>query len=193
MSQMLKTRHVIIFGYLVTLAGCGKPKPVVAEKPKEQAKELQELKGAITGTGWHIPWSARDPKNPNGKPVKVLIADAEQGALKNDDGNLRVVLQNAQVKLFRNGTPTAFIDAKILSANRDDHSVIGTGGVVVNSLQNPPDTIIKAEKMVWNTDETKVIAVGNAQVSHRLKNGTLATSSGGRVTFDLESEEIEIE
>ncbi len=182
----------VLFLFLL-VNGCGKPKPRVVEKPKEQAKELQELKGAITGAGWHIPWSARDPQNPNGKPVKVLIADAVQGALKNDDGNVRMVLENARVKLFRDGKPTAHINAHILSANRDENVVIGTGGVVVNSLQNPPNTVIKAEKMVWDTEGTKVIAVGNAQVTHRLKNGTLTTSSGGRVTFDTRLEDIAIE
>ncbi len=189
---MIKRHHALVVVCLV-VSGCGKPIPKVVEKPKLQAKELRELKGAITGAGWHIPWSVRDPKNPKGKTLKVLIADAEQGALKNDDGNVRIVLENARVKLFRDGKPTASIDAKILSANRDDNKVIGTGGIVVNSLQNPPDTIIKAEKMVWDTEGTKIIAVGNAQVKHRLKNGTLTTSSGGRVTFDTRTEEIEIE
>ena len=189
---MMQRNYAVLLLVLV-ISGCAKPKPKVVEKPKLQAKALRELKGAITGAGWHIPWSARDPKNPHGKPLKVLIADAEQGALKNDDGNIRMVLENARVKLFRDGKPSAFIDAKILSANREENVVIGTGGVVVNSLQNPPNTIITAEKMVWDTSGTKVIAVGDAQVKHRLKNGTLATSRGGRVTFDLKSEEIEIE
>ncbi len=192
-NNSFRWANIVVLGFLVLVSGCGKPKMQVVEKPKMQAKELRELKGAITGAGWHIPWSVRDPKHPNGKPIKVLIADAEQGALKNDDGNIRMGLENARVKLFQDGAPTANINAKILSANRDDNVVIGTGGVVVNSLQKPPNTVITAEKMVWDTATTKVIAVGNAQVKHRLKNGTLATSSGGRVTLDIRTEEIEIE
>lgn len=179
---------------MICLAGCGKPPKKVAEpKPKAQAPELQELKGAVTGSGWHIPWTTRDPKNPKSKPIRVLIADAEEGAMKNDDGNLRVVLQNARVKMFRDGKPAASLDAAILSANRDERVVIGSGGVTLFSLQDPPDTVIKAQKMVWNTRGNTIVAVGNAHITHRLKNGTMTTSSGGRVTFDTKLEDITIE
>ncbi len=180
--------------------GCGKPasqnKPVKKASAAGQAEKLdaRRLPGRVVGAGWHIPWRVRDPKHPNGPGLPVLIADAETGEILNSDANPTVQLGNARVKLFRNGLPTADVDAPQLTANQHDRIVIGTGGVRVNSLADPPDTVVTADKITWDTRTNVIVAVGNARVVRTPKAGGAALSqSGGRITFDTALKEFVVE
>jgi hypothetical protein len=195
-SPDIPSRRIALLLCLVVVffTGCGKPRTTA--KPKEAEKEavpIEQLKGAVTGTKWHLPWSVRNPKDPNGKPVRVMLADAELGAMKNDDGNMRVHLQQVKARLFRDGKPAAYVEARQISANRKERIIVGTGNVIVHSLSDPPDTVIKADKMRWDTRTSIIVAIGNAFLTRRLPDGKLATSRSDQVTFDTKLKDFIIE
>jgi hypothetical protein len=177
-----------VFGALALLillagAGCGKPKQSAEETPDRKKREL-ELPGQVSGKGWHIPWRMRDPKHPNGPPIPVLIADAKSGVLTNDEENPTVLLRDVRARLFRNGKHTADIAAPEVTADQKERLVIGRGGVTFVSLTNPPDTVVTADKITWDTRQSKVFAEGNARVTRRHKDGQTDTTIGNRITFD---------
>jgi hypothetical protein len=192
----LSTHHslkwLICLSVSLLLVGCGKPKTVAKTEEKEP-EPIEELKGAVVGKRWHLPWTVRNPKDPNGKPIRVMIADATVGAMKNDDGNIRVQLHDVKAQLFRDGKSAAYVEAKRISANRKESTVVGTGNVIIHSLSDPPDTVIKADKMRWNTKTSIIVAVGNAYLTRRLPDGKLATSRSDRVTFDTKLKDFIIE
>lgn len=193
----VRKRH-LLGGLLLFLVGCGTPpkeQQAKLDKPKQEEPEvekIEDLKGAVTGKGWHIPWKERDPNNPK-KALPVMIADADTGAMKNDDGNVRIQLHRVKARLFREGKPTAYVEAQQISANRKDKVVVGMGNVIVNSLSDPPDTVIKADKMKWDTRSSVIVAIGNARVTRRMPNGQLATSLSDRVTFDTKLKDFVLE
>lgn len=151
----------------------------------------QNLTGEISGTNWHIPWTIRDAK---GRHVPALIADAREGEMNNLDASYSMRLHGVQAQLFQEGVHAADIKAAQVDANSDDHIIIGTGGVRVTSLTNPPDTVITADKITWDPRSFKMTAVGHAQVTQRPRNGGLPiTQSGGRITFDTKFQKIEVD
>ncbi len=151
----------------------------------------QNLTGEITGTNWHIPWSIRDAK---GRAVPALIADAREGEMNNLDDSYTMRLRGVQAKLFQEGVHAADIQAVQVDANSDDHLIIGTGGVRVTSLTNPPDTVVTADKITWDPRSSKMVAVGHAKVMQRPRDGGLPiTQTGGRITFDTKFQKIEVE
>lgn len=177
---------------LPVLAGCGPDPPPRPVQQEPEIEKIEQLKGTVTGKGWYVPWKVRDPKDPN-RSVPVMIANAETGAMKNDDGNVRVQLRKVRAQLFREGKPAAYVEAQEVSANRRDRVVIGKGNVIVHSLSDPPDTVVRADRMRWDTQSGAIVASGNAQVTRRLANGQLATSLSNRVLFDTRLKDFVIE
>lgn len=155
------------------------------------AEQDQTLTGEISGTNWHIPWTIRDAK---GKAIPALIADARQGEMNNLDESYTMRLRGVRAKLFQAGVHAADIVAAQVDANSDDHLIVGTGGVRVTSLTNPPDTVITADKLTWDPRSYKMVAVGHARITQRPRNGGVPiTQTGGRITFDTKFQKIEVE
>lgn len=152
---------------------------------------VQNLTGEISGTNWHIPWMIHDAK---GRAVPALIADARQGEMNNLDDSYTMRLHGVRAKLYQEGVHAADIQAAQVDANSDDHIIIGTGGVQVVSLTNPPDTVVTADKITWDPRSFKMVAVGHAKVVQRPRNGGVPiTQTGGRITFDTKFQKIEVE
>lgn len=172
---------------LLLLAGCGKAHPL-QDRPDSHAAEDKSsyIPGEIHGRGWHIPWHARDPKNPHGPPIKVLTADAQTGSMAQQDTNIVLRLQHVHAKLYQEGKPAAIVDAGEITTDRDSKVVIGTGDVTVTSLTDPPDTVITADKMTWDQSTSKVIAIGNVHARQRKRNGQpSADTYSDRMEYDL--------
>ncbi len=151
----------------------------------------QKLEGQITGVNWHIPWRVR---NAAGKPMPALIADAREGLMNSQDDSYTMRLRGVRAKLFQEGVHSADIVAAQVDANSDEHIIVGTGGVRVSSLTNPPDTVVTADKVTWNPNSHKMVAVGHAKVTYHPRTGGLPiTQSGGRITFDMLLKKIEVE
>ncbi len=156
-----------------------------------KATEAQRLEGAITGTNWHIPWTVR---NAEGKAIPALIADAREGRMQSFEDSYTMQLRGVRAKLFQEGVHSADIEAAQVDANSDDHLIVGTGGVRVVSLTNPPDTVITADKITWDPHSHKMVAVGHAQATQRPHDGGVPiTQTGGRITFDMQLKKIEVE
>lgn len=155
------------------------------------ADPVQNLTGEITGTNWHIPWMIRDA---NGRALPALIADAHEGEMNNLDDSYTMRLHGVQAQLFQAGVHAADIVAAQVDANSDDHLIIGTGGVRVTSLTNPPDTVVTADKITWDPRSSKMVAVGHAKVTQRPRAGGVPiTQTGGRITFDTKFQKIDVE
>lgn len=169
---------------LITIAGCGKS-PSRQTAAKMKAKDAKEgartpLPVSVAGTDWHIPWRVPDPKNPNGPTVPVFIADARQGTIENEDNETTVLLKEVQARLYRDGVHTANIVAPQMTANESERVVVGSGGCTITSLTDPPDTIIKADTITWDTHTSKIVAEGEPTITSRLKNGTPVTNAGAQ-------------
>lgn len=149
------------------------------------------MTGEISGSNWHIPWTVRDAK---GRAIPALIADARQGEMNNLDASYSMRLHGVRAKLYQEGVHAADIVATQVDANSEDHLIVGTGGVRVTSLTNPPDTVVTADNITWDPRTFKMVAVGHAQVTQRPQNGgTPITETGGRITFDTKFKKIKIE
>jgi hypothetical protein len=195
-------------------AGCGKPvntkrsAELAAAAKAEQAEQAKaNVPGGITGTGWHIPWRAKDPKHPNGPPVIVLIADARNGAMDSQDDDVYVRLWHVHAQLFRDRKPSATVDAAEMTTDQHSKVVIGTGGVTIHSLPGaakpphpqdakgenwlPPNTTITADKMTWDTQTSKLIAIGHAHATQLAPGSHIPTeTSGERLKFDMETGDL---
>lgn len=126
-------------------------------KLKRNAPKKNELPGKITGSGWHIPWYAPDPKNPKAPPQCRLIADAKTGTMDSEESkkanrDFLITLQTVQATLFQNNKPAVHMRAPTLeltqkaavnaparpsartSANDRTHTMVATGGVWINPI-----------------------------------------------------------
>lgn len=166
---------------LFLCGGCGK-KPAV--KKPEPAAQAEALKGAVTGTGWHIPWRERDPKNPT-RTVPVLIADADRGALTNARGIPTAELRGVRVKIFDEGRAAANLSAARVTADRKRRILTGSGGCRLVSLDAARGTVLTADRMTWNVGGKRVEAEGNARVTGRAEDGTRFAYSGSRILYDV--------
>lgn len=180
---------------LLLLSGCNgantrqrsRPQP-----PETEAERQANLPGAITGSGWHIRWRERNPKHPE-KPLRVLEAVAQTGELADQDDTNTMRLHDVHAQLYRNGQAAAIIQAPQLAANQRDRILIGTGGVTLTSLTDPPDTVVTADKITWNTHTGKIAGVGNAHVVQHLPDGTINEHQGYRVTYNNEEKTFDVE
>ena len=184
---MTSRRILGVFAALVLVAagGCGKPNPLVKklETPLAKKPPKPELPGELTGKGWHIPWYTRDPKNPNGPLIPVLIADAKRGEIVNT-ANATLLLRDVHAKMFHNGIQSADIQAPQVTANQGEGMFVGTGGVTVRSLTDPPDTVITGDRITWKMKTRQLVAEGHAHITNRSAGGKVSTLDGNRITFD---------
>jgi hypothetical protein len=194
-------------GLLVWLAvGCGTPHPAhVKPKTDQSADASANLPGGITGTGWHIPWRTVDPKHPHGPPITVLIADAQNGSMASQDDDITVRLWQVHAQLFRDNRPAAIVDAAEITTDRRTKVVIGAGGVTIRSLPGaaktardhknangfPPNTTLTADKMTWDTQTSKLIALGHVHAIQRLPGNRLPTeTTGERMEYNMETGDL---
>jgi hypothetical protein len=170
---------------LLATGGCAGKKPPVKASDATQAKKpaKAELPGQLTGKGWHISWLTRDPKNPNGPQIPVLSADADRGEIMNT-ATPALRLWNVHARMFHNGIQSANITAPQVTASQGDWIFIGTGGVTVESLTDPPDTVITGDKVTWNMKIKRLLAEGHARLTHRAPDGKVSMAEGNRITFD---------
>lgn len=183
------------------LIGCSRPvvKPVTSppaeSNTSQNAKPLNpaQVIGKVKGSGWYLPWYARDPKHPNGPPIPVLIANADTGEITNHNDNPVIVLHRVHAKLYQKGQHAANVVAAQVTANQQDQVIVGKGGCTVTSLLNPADTVLTADTITWDSDNTKFIAQGHARVVRRPLHGVPMTHEGGKIIYDLEKNTIDVE
>ena len=153
---------------------------------------MQQI-GKVEGSGWYIPWYKRNPQNPNGPPIPVLIANAETGEIINHKNNPEIVMHRVRARLYQNGQHAANVVAAHVTANQQSQGIVGRGGCTVTSLLNPADTVLTADKITWDAGNTKFIAQGHAHVIRRPLHGVPITQEGGKITYNLEKNTIDIE
>jgi hypothetical protein len=153
---------------------------------KPNYKHPLELVGKVQGSGWYLPWYKRDPRNPNGKRIPVLIAQAKTGEIVRRNNEPEIVMYTVHAKLFQKGVHAADLDAGKIRANQRDERIFGSGGCKVVSLLNPADTVLTADKITWDARKSLFTADGNAHIVRQPKNGGVPVSQeGGRIVFDL--------
>src|SRR5579871_2650809 len=170
---------------LLATGGCARPKPPITAPDAAQAQKpaKAELPGKLSGKGWHIPWFTRDPKNPNGPLISVLVADADRGEIMNT-ANATLRLWNVRAKIYHNGIHSANISAPEVTASQGEWIFVGTGGVTVQYLTDPPDTVITGDKITWDMKSKKLIAEGHARLTHQAADGKTSSAEGNRIVFD---------
>ncbi|HLJ54637.1 MAG TPA: hypothetical protein VKT77_06315 [Chthonomonadaceae bacterium] len=150
--------------------------------------------GKIDGSGWYLPWYVRDPKNPEGPPVPVLLADAQTGEILKRVGGPEVVLHGVNAKLFQKGVHAANVVAATVRADQQADKVYATGGCRVTSLVNPKDTVLTSDRMTWDIAASRIVAQGHAHVERRPKDAGLPfTQDGGTIVYDLEHNTVTVE
>lgn len=186
---------LLLIGFVFVTTGCksNSNQAVQKKKPIDAQEAKAARPGSITGKGWNIRWRKRDPDHPEGAALPVLYANSKTGSMADQDDNVIIQLNDVHARLFQKGKQSAIIYADKIDANQHDKIIIGTGNVRVNSISNPPDTVVTADKITWDTDTRKIIAEGNARVTRKPKNGgTVFTHEGGVITFDLGLQEFDI-
>jgi len=187
-------------------SGCGQPATARATPKADQPTDVKaNLPGGIRGTGWHIPWRTKDPKHPNGPSITVLIADAKNGSMASQDDDVMVRLWQVKAQLYHEGRPAATVEAAEITTGQRSKVVIGTGGVIVRSLpgaalpgkgrQNanglPPNTTITADKMTWDTQTSKLIALGHVHAIQRQPGSRFPTETyGDQMKYDMETGDL---
>ena len=165
-------------------------KPARAGKANKVAKPTYkhplELVSKVQGSGWYLPWYKRDPKNPNGKGIPVLIAQAKTGEIVRRNNSPEILMFTVHAKLFQKGIHAADLDAGKIRANQRDERIFGSGGCKVVSLLNPADTVLTADRIVWDAKKSLFTADGNAHIVRQPKNGGVPVSQeGNTIVFDL--------
>ncbi len=181
-------------------AGCGGlntavvvPPATAADRPVAISKHPLDSIGKVNGRGWHLPWYRRDPMHPNGPPIPVLIAEAQTGEMTRRNGNPEIVMRNVQARLYQKGIYAADVHAAKIRANQQDSKVYASGGCRVNSILNPADTVLTADRITWETQNTRFVAEGNARVERRPRNGDVPiTQEGGKIVYDLEHNTVSV-
>lgn len=199
---------------LVFTGGCGKPKTestkdvtanAEAAKPGGSGKAAKdkttELPGAVRGTGWHIPWYAPDPKNPDGPPQRLLVADAKQGAMDSDKDVARIRLTDVQATLYHDGKPSATLDAPHVTTNERDRVIVATGGVTIHSLISPrnprrrvavpPDSTVTADKVVWDSHKPEVVCTGHARLISKQPGSPAIESYSEKIIYNTETGDVD--
>ena len=170
----------------------GAPRAALAGKEAAQKHPL-DLVGKVNGRGWYLPWYKRDPKRMDGPLIPVLLAEAETGEITRHTDNPEIVMHHVQAKLFQKGIHAANIRAGTVRADQQAEKVFATGGCRVVSLVNPADTVLTADKITWESANSRFVAEGHARVARRPRNGGAAiTQEGGKIVYDLEHNTVTI-
>ena len=195
------TWTAVLAGVSLALSGCGgRTAPVAAPAPPaaqstERAAPTRplDLIGKVNGRGWYLPWYTRDPKRPNGPPIPVLIAEAETGEITKHNDNPEIVMRRVHARLFQKGLHTANVDAAKIRSNQEEQVIYGSGGCTIKSLLNPADTVLTADRITWDTGNTRFIAEGHAHVVRKPQDGGLPISQeGGKFVYDMEKNTVTI-
>lgn len=166
-----------------------------AGDPKDAAhKHPLDMVGKLQGRGWYLPWYKRDPNNPKGKPIPVLIAEAETGEITKHGENPEIVMHRVHARLFQKGVHAANIEAATVRADQQAEKVVATGACRVVSLINPADTVLTADRITWYTANTRFVAEGHALVVRRPRDGGIPiTQEGGTIVYDLEHNTVTVQ
>ena len=179
--------------FVVTGCASQKSSPLPPLITKKKA-ELQL--GKVAGKGWYLPWYRLE----KGKYVPVLIANAENGDLLNKTGwNARHQRQNyliakmnvVNAEMYSMGKHTLNVVAPHMTLNQKDNSLIGTGGCTVTSLQDPPNTVLTADRIEWKTDGRILRATGRTKlISQPKPQDAPLTQEGESTIYDMVKEKI---
>jgi len=167
--------------------------PPTGEVKAPPAKHPLDLVGKVNGRGWYLPWYTRDPKKPNGPPIPVLIAEAETGEITKHNDNPEIVMRHVHARIYQKGVHSANVEAAKIRANQLERTVFASGGCTVTSLLNPTDTVLTADRITWDTENTRFVAEGHAHVERRPRDGgTPITQSGGKIVYDTEKNTVTV-
>lgn len=197
MSSHLRLAVALALCALLAFGGGCNGKPSAAQQAKKAGKAKTEqdakadLPGEVNGKGWRIRWKERDPDHPDDRSRPLLDADAENGKLLDQGKDDLMLLENVKAKLYRDGKLSARIEAPEMTAQRNQRVVTGMGGVTLTSLTDPPDTIVTADKMAWDTRTSKIVATGNVYLTRTPPKGAATTQTLSRLTFDTRLKDFE--
>ena len=179
--------------FVVTGCSSQKRPPLPSLITKKKA-ELQL--GKVAGKGWYLPWYRLE----KGKYVPVLIANADNGDLLNKTGwNIRHQRQNyliakmngVNAEMYSMGKHTLNVVASHMTLDQKDNSLVGTGGCTVTSLQNPPNTVLTADRIEWKTDGRILRATGHTKlISQPKPQDAPITQEGESTIYDMVKEKI---
>ena len=94
-------------------------------------------------------------------------------------------------EMYSMGKHTLNVVASHMTLNQKDNSLIGTGGCTVTSLQNPPNTVLTADRIEWKTDGRILRATGRTKlISQPKPQDAPLTQEGESTIYDMVKEKI---
>jgi hypothetical protein len=144
----------------------------------------QNLRGRVEGDGWHLRWNTHKTADLYGPMVPLLVANARKGSIFYEGGGTEItlLLKGVYARLYEQGRYVADVQADTVIANQQQHTLQGEGHVRVLSRERPPNTLITADRMTWESEADRIIAEGNVHlVQFR------GTSAGGRTSTPYET------
>ncbi|CEK18297.1 hypothetical protein [Chthonomonas calidirosea] len=195
----------------VLLAGCHGGRIAAANHPRQiatrqgtsaqaaSANEAQQnLRGRVEGTGWHLRWETHKTANLYGPMVPLLVANAQKGSIlyKGGETDMTLLLKGVYARLYEEGRYVADVQADTVIANQQQHTLRGEGHVRVLSRERPPNTLITADRMTWESDADRIVAEGNVHLVQFRGNSaggrasTPYTTSAPRMVYHIATGEI---
>lgn len=152
----MKVSPVVCFLLLGLLAGCSKP----AQRPAPPTPSEPAQASSIPDSRF----AARDVflelKDDQGRMIWRL--DAKQGHGKADQGDIQGDLQEVSGIFYQEGKPVLRFQSRFARADSKQRLVTAWGGVEARSERH--SAFLRADKIVWEASQDKIIAKGNARV-----------------------------
>lgn len=98
-----------------------------------------------------------------GKPAASIKALSV--GVNPDDAQSLISVSRANATLYEKGQPAATLTAEKLVVNKETRELTATGNVVVKSLRNQSRATVRADKMVWQHDEARLIGSDNVLIT----------------------------
>ena len=199
-SKLLKKQtYVFLATLVVCFPGCGSQKSGKPQTAPSSAKnkKLDPQIGKVAWKGGYFPWYTYDK---NGNATPVMTAKAENGELvtktglnkkRKPESYLLLKMNRVTASLYSKGKRSVDIQAKQMTANQKEDSVIGTGGCTLHSLQEPPNTTLTADTFRWKTTGHTLIAEGHTHLEKLASpEQQKFVYKGDYLKYDMDDEKI---
>jgi LPS export ABC transporter protein LptC len=160
------------------IAGCSPQPTVSSQTPTTATPSPSPSPGKVSSSGsMSSPSPTPTPLNvtavindfnlklfdKTGKPVADLKAASADA---NPSNPQRLVTVNqASATLYQNGEAAATLTADRIVADKENRLLTATGNVVARALKQDRAPSVRADKMVWRHDESKLVGTGNVLIT----------------------------
>lgn len=187
MTKRLVLAVLLLAATVPLLTGC--PKRHQTFKPTKTEADGEPLPNEVQSRRMFVRWQERSPK---GTLQPLLEVRAAKGVV--DARTQSGTLNQASGMFYKDGKLAATFAAPRVDAIRGNGTVVASGTVVVRSV-SPPGVTVRAARVTWTADLSRITAEGDVEFEQRKPGVARPIAWGGkfsRVTADTELQKITI-